>query len=70
MVFKLTGATGIECKPLILQMGKVRPRFRDPFTAGEEHSSDLPEDSLRAGAVSLLIVCFNVHCSFPGPSTR
>ena len=36
---------------LTLQMGKLRSRFKDSLTAGEDHNSDLPEGSLRAKAV-------------------
>lgn len=32
-------------------MGKLRPRFKDSLTAGDDHNSDLPEGSLRAKAV-------------------
>lgn len=38
-------------------MGKVRPRFRDPPTAGKDHNLDLPEGSVRTGIVH------HFHCS-------
>lgn len=33
----------IQYKSLILQIWKLRSRFRDPLIAGEDHNSDLPE---------------------------
>lgn len=43
-------------------MGKLRSRFRDPLTVGEDHNLDPPEDSLRARAV-LHFPCPLFQCS-------
>lgn len=61
---------GISYTCLALQSGKLRSRFRDALTAGEVHNLDLPEGSLRARAgLHIPVQCFNVRCSFLGPST-
>lgn len=63
-MFKLKEALGI------LQMGKLRSRFRDPPTAGKDHNSDLPEGSegRDSASFSLFIVSvFTVHSQAQAP---
>lgn len=53
---------------LALQMGKLRPRFKDSLTAGDDRNSDLPEGSLRAKRESLyLLFQLPLHISGPKP---